>query len=260
MAEVLTRGFSFCILETNNTTIVSIVYTQQSILVLSMLLLATQPPPSSRRTLRPEEQLIQDRVVAFSRERFYAEGFSKITVDEIAASLGMSKKTFYRAFDSKDALIEFLVEEKLNYIHANVHRILGAKRDFVEKLTEIMSFLAAQVSQMAGHFMYDVQRFHPHVWERVDSFRHTHIIDAMTKLLKQGEREGLVRASLNQRLFLLVFMAITDGVLKPTILAHESFSADDAIRQVMNLLFVGATTKRGREAFEKIQVRTAKQR
>ena len=48
---------------------------------------------------------VRERIISVSSERFIEEGFSSVPVEEIAAALGMSKKTFYKHFASKDDLL-----------------------------------------------------------------------------------------------------------------------------------------------------------
>ena len=52
------------------------------------------------------KQLISDS----ASRLFFQQGFSKTTVDEIAESLGISKKTLYECFPGKDAVIEYTID------------------------------------------------------------------------------------------------------------------------------------------------------
>ena len=47
---------------------------------------------------------IRDRILEKARDMFFKLGFSKVTMDEIAFELGMSKKTLYRYFKTKKNL------------------------------------------------------------------------------------------------------------------------------------------------------------
>ena len=46
------------------------------------------------------------------------EGFSKVTLDEIATELGMSKKTLYKYFEDKEDLLRAGIEENYEISHA----------------------------------------------------------------------------------------------------------------------------------------------
>jgi AcrR family transcriptional regulator len=43
----------------------------------------------------------KQRIMESAREEFFRHGFTKVTVEEIAAKNGISKKTIYKYFDGK---------------------------------------------------------------------------------------------------------------------------------------------------------------
>ena len=47
----------------------------------------------------------QIRILEVARNQFFSLGFAKVTMDEIAEELGMSKRTLYQHFPGKKALL-----------------------------------------------------------------------------------------------------------------------------------------------------------
>jgi AcrR family transcriptional regulator len=65
---------------------------------------------------QPETKLDDDvkkRIMLEARSLFFRYGFSKVTMDETAEALGMSKKTLYRYFPSKEDLLQEVTNEHL---------------------------------------------------------------------------------------------------------------------------------------------------
>jgi AcrR family transcriptional regulator len=54
----------------------------------------------------------RDRLIAAALKLFYAEGIGAVTVDAIAAKAGVTKRTLYYHFSSKDELIAAYLEAK----------------------------------------------------------------------------------------------------------------------------------------------------
>lgn len=54
---------------------------------------------------RDEVAAIRERILAVADRLFYAQGIKSVGVDAIVAELGISKKTLYRHFPSKDDLV-----------------------------------------------------------------------------------------------------------------------------------------------------------
>jgi AcrR family transcriptional regulator len=61
----------------------------------------TTPVPIRERTRR----LAQTELTSVAQDLFVAQGYDGTTVDQIAAAAGMSKRTFFRYFPSKDDLV-----------------------------------------------------------------------------------------------------------------------------------------------------------
>ena len=48
---------------------------------------------------------LKDRIIETASEAFTAHGIKSITMDDIAASLGISKRTLYEVFQDKESLL-----------------------------------------------------------------------------------------------------------------------------------------------------------
>ena len=74
-----------------------------------------QPKPPSQseagRSRRPAAHLDE------SANDFLTQGFRSVTMDDLAAELGMSKKTLYAHFPSKKALLEAIVADKFRSVN-----------------------------------------------------------------------------------------------------------------------------------------------
>lgn len=64
--------------------------------------------PSSLESLKlRKQQVVRDALSAAAEELFLSRGFDDVTVEEIARAAGVSRRTFFRYFDSKeDVMVE----------------------------------------------------------------------------------------------------------------------------------------------------------
>lgn len=71
----------------------------------------------------------RERLLAAAIDLFYRNGFNTVGIDQIIASAGVTKTTFYKHFESKDEIMVAAVQrydewESQAYQHA-VHKIAG---------------------------------------------------------------------------------------------------------------------------------------
>ncbi|WGR79444.1 TetR/AcrR family transcriptional regulator [Bradyrhizobium sp. ISRA430] len=60
----------------------------------------------------PKQQTMKERILETADKLFYLQGIRAIGVDTIAAEVGISKRTLYNHFPSKDALIAAYLERR----------------------------------------------------------------------------------------------------------------------------------------------------
>src|SRR6266436_5920479 len=74
---------------------------------------------AGRRQLDPRAQ----RIVEAARAHFFSHGFRSVTMDDLAAELGISKKTLYAHFASKTVLLEAVLADKFASVGSTLERI-----------------------------------------------------------------------------------------------------------------------------------------
>lgn len=79
-------------------------------------MLSSQPDARYRMAPPPNPQTMKERILETADRLFYLQGIRAIGVDTIAAEIGISKRTLYNHFPSKDALIKAYLERR--FVHA----------------------------------------------------------------------------------------------------------------------------------------------
>lgn len=196
----------------------------------------------------------KQRIVEVASRRFRQVGISKVTLDEIANELGMSKKTMYKFFPSKEDLLAAVVHGMMNGLRAKVENIVSSNKSFTEKLPEILGHLGREIGTTSKQFLIDLQRFTPALWKEMDEFRRERILTNIRQLFMQAREEGIFRKDLNIDLFLLLFVNSVQGIVNPQVLSEHSFSMNEALHGIFKIIFEGAMSEEARkdsELFEK---------
>jgi AcrR family transcriptional regulator len=184
----------------------------------------------------------KQRILDVASEKFLESGITKVTVDEVAAELGMSKKTVYKFFPSKDMLLHTIVKMLLGRVERELTAIVKSEDPCEEKLTRILALVAKQIRHISRQFQMDIQRFSPSLWNEIDKFRREHIFTQVRLMFEQAKRENVFRSDLNIDLFYLVFINAVQGIMNPKTLSENSFSAEDAFQGIFHILLEGALT------------------
>lgn len=76
----------------------------------------------TRVTKDPDER--RTELIACAQQLFYSKGYERTTVRDIVDALGVAKGTFYYYFDSKQQILEAMVDELIGQSMALLHEIV----------------------------------------------------------------------------------------------------------------------------------------
>jgi AcrR family transcriptional regulator len=87
-----------------------------------------------------------EKILTASNMLFYSQGLRAVSMDQVAAAAGLTKRTLYYHFKSKDALIESWLTQRTEHARAETAAIEGSA---IERLRTAFARLEPQVSHPA---------------------------------------------------------------------------------------------------------------
>jgi len=196
------------------------------------------------------DPVLRGRIVEAARELFFSRGFVRVTADEIAGRLGISKATLYKSFPSKEDILEAVVLEHMNNIGGTVEKLLADdSRSVVEKLARLFGYVGARISQMGPLLIPDIQKSAPRLWRMIDDFRRDKINRNFRVILESGRKEGLFREDVDPDLLLRMFINLVQEFINPAEILRSGRSPAAAFESVIKVFFQGILTDEGRLDF-----------
>lgn len=196
---------------------------------------------------------LRERILECAAGEFLSRGFSKVTIDEIASKLGISKKTLYKFYRSKEELLRASLHSMMRSGGWELERILSSDQSLLEKLAITMVTMGKYISRFRREFIVDVQRFAPSIWKEIDRFRQELILSRLLKMIAQAREEGIFRPEVNDQVIIQMLVNSVQGIINPTVLSSNSFSAEEAARSIFRVLFEGALTDQARKEFHVLE-------
>src|SRR3954471_11410327 len=159
---------------------------------------------------------LRRRIADAARELFLVHGYSKVSTIEIANSIGISKKTLYKEFESKEQILEAVILPKLTESSRVVDAILtNAEMPFLDKLKEIMSTIGFQHQKISQVLMRDVFIHAPAVWEEIQKFRKKRY-EKFGELLQEGIDKKFFRSDIKPEVITKLYTTAVDNMMLPS--------------------------------------------
>ena len=90
----------------------------------------------------------REQVIEAARKLFHRFGFKKVSMDEIAREAGVTKKTIYMYFGSKEELLKYFIQEEISNMEKIVEKVEAQNLDFFETVNqaiyEILQYIKHQ--------------------------------------------------------------------------------------------------------------------
>ena len=83
---------------------------------------------------------LRERIIDTAVEAFTKHGIKSITMDEIAASLGISKRTLYEVFSDKETLLEACVLRRQEKEEQYLKEILAVASNVLEVILKLFQY------------------------------------------------------------------------------------------------------------------------
>ena len=187
-----------------------------------------------------DEQRVQHRILAGAEKLFTTYGSSRVSMDELAAELGMSKKTLYKHFPTKEALLLQVIEAFYAQLNADIEAIrLDEALTFPEKMMRFITLVATRVAVKREPFVHDLQRNAPQVWARIHTLRRETIQTQFRALVQEGAQRGIFRPDLDPQLITLIVLAATERLTDPDIFDQHTYSFTEIFEGIMQVVLKG---------------------
>ena len=193
---------------------------------------------------------IKGRILEKARDHYFNNGFSASTMDDLAHLLGMSKKTIYKYFSSKDEIISAITHEKLNDIHAHCNHIHNdATIEFLERIKCVTHYISKEMQAMKPSFYTDIQKTMPQLWKEINAFRYEKVIKDFRTTIREGIELGVFRKDINVEVLVLMYANAMESIVNPETLSTLPLTASQAYDAIVDIVFGGIFTDLAKEKY-----------
>jgi TetR/AcrR family fatty acid metabolism transcriptional regulator len=175
--------------------------------------------------VRSDKKTIDKRAIILDAalKTFVKRGYPETKVAEIASEAGVAEGTIYNYFQSKEALLLALFDEKWGMIIDEIRKKIQRLDDPNKKLKAIFAVVVTMFRknrQLAELFMVDIRQssifLNNYTINRIVEF-----LDLIEELLEEGKRKGLYRKDLDTRVARMIIFGAAQGILLSWVLSES---------------------------------------
>ncbi len=176
---------------------------------------------------------ISEKILNSAGKRMVKFGYHKVTMDEIALDLRMSKNTIYKQFHSKEEIAKALVKRLQLQLNTGLLNIEKANSDPLQVFSNSVLLLRKELGPWFEHFFKEIPNELPSLWEEFLHFRNEKIL-AIRSFVDKGSRDGIFR-KVNPTIATEAYLGAVKAITNPRFLEQENLTFEQALDAVLDL-------------------------
>ena len=172
---------------------------------------------------------MKEAILEKATEMFISYGYKSITMDDIAAGMGISKKTIYQHYSNKTELVEASAKVLLKNISNGIDLIYKENHNPIEEFFYIRRFISNLTNSEMSASFHQLKKYFPEISKQLLKYQFQQMHNWMIENLKRGIEAGLYRSDQNieftSRIYYIIIVGTKDNELFPdTLFTHDDIS------------------------------------
>lgn len=189
---------------------------------------------------------LRERIILAAVELFTTNGIKSITMDEIAASLGISKRTLYEVFPDKETLLEECILKSQKDGDIFVKGVIETSGNVLEVLLRCYQWSIERFHATNKKFFEDIKKY-PKAYRLMKNNRNRSSEDTVN-FFKEGVKQGIFRDDVNFAIINLLVRDQLDLLMNSDICNEYSFL--EVYESIMFTFLRGISTEKGARVLE----------
>ncbi|MEL7600143.1 MAG: TetR/AcrR family transcriptional regulator [Proteiniphilum sp.] len=186
---------------------------------------------------------IKERIIAKAGDLFFQYGIKSVSMDELASSLGISKRTIYENFKDKEEILSSLLVSLRDERRKVFDSLISDKNNVVEIFIKIIEI--QQSSPICNvKFFEDIQKYYPRANRNIEADKEKNK-EFLVKFLQKGIEQGYIREDLNVEVTAFLVEQSTYIYIRATSLEKPLFTFSELFYTMMINFVRGILTEKG---------------
>lgn len=184
---------------------------------------------------------LRNRIIATAAESFSAHGIKSITMDDVAASLGISKRTLYEVFQDKESLLRECILREQQEMNEFLTETLKNAANVLEVILVCYQRSIESFHKTNKKFFEDIKKY-PRAYDLMKKYRDKDS-DSTIAFFKMGVEQGIFRDDVNFAIVNLLLREQLDLLMNTDICKEYSFL--EVYESIMLTYIRGISTEKG---------------
>ena len=195
---------------------------------------------------------MKEEIVKRALNDFMQYGFKTFTMDDLASKIGISKKTLYEHFPSKNDLVEAVLDYALDMSCKNIEAFVQGDGSVIENVYRNQKKVKEIFNINSDRPIWELQKYYSKTYERMEIEFAKSDARFIDKLLEKGWQEGLFREDINVNFYKTFYSSVQRLRSFANTFPEIEFPFWDTIYTLMEYFFRILVNEKGMKELERV--------
>lgn len=176
---------------------------------------------------------------------FKKYGVKSITMEDLSAELGVSKKTLYQLVSDKNKLINQVIKEDFINYQAKLKNILSSGYDPILQLIKIHHLTIYFLLEYSPVLEYDLKKYYNKVYQETRILFLELFQQAIIQNIEYGKEIEIYRNDINSEIISKLYISRIEQASKSKIVSLEEFVSEPYRKELLQFHFKGLVNDKG---------------
>ena len=192
-------------------------------------------------------QALKGKVLDTAMTMFASNGIKAVTMDDIARSLNISKRTLYELYRNKEILLSEGIKMHVKKRELEMKTFKKGRKNVMDIILKVYRIKVEEFRRTNPVFYDGLERY-PKVMANLEKNREENRAQ-FAAFLSKGVREGYFRDDIDNELVTILFDTIGQLFMQKRLYAH--FSIESVLNNIMFISLRGICTNKGIKVLDK---------
>lgn len=193
---------------------------------------------------------LKQRILQETSQLLFTVGLSSTTMDMVARSCGISKRTLYEQFSDKRTLVEECLKAGYKKSSEDFKAITEASDDCFDALFRALTYVRNKLSEVPATFYSDLKRLYPDLYVSLQKGCDHKRVSSLSVMLGEGKKEGLVEEHVSTHVAAFLFFALIEQLHNNKRIAEYNISQIEIFDCAFVTFLRGVASAKGLELIE----------
>jgi AcrR family transcriptional regulator len=197
---------------------------------------------------------VKERILTKAADLFLRYGIRSITMDEIAAQLGISKKTIYQFFTDKDDMVSAIIDLEIEKDEMECKLFRDQAENAVHQVFLAMESIEEMLRYTNPLMLYDLEKHHPRAFRKLKEYKTQFLYEIVSDNIQWGMDTELYRSDIHKDILTRGRIESAFLVFNPDVFPTGRYKMSEVSYELAIFFLHGVVTQKGKKLIEKYTI------